>query len=636
MKLLEGLLDHGVLQRAANNLSAAVFRGECDPAARGAVLATVKSKGKILDGFRDKPVGKAAKGAFSGELEGLPAGGPYHVSLAIADAPKERCAARDLLVGDLWIAAGQSNMQGCGWLRHPPKIDPLVRAFYMTDEWKPARDPIHDLWNAVDPVHVLLNGGVPHPIPDPRWGTGPAVPFAMAMRKSTGVPQGIVACAHGGTSMEQWDPARAPEEGTGCLYGALLRRLRKNGGKVAGMIWYQGCSDANPAAAALFTQRNRALVKALRKDCRNPTLPVVMVQIARVVDGADPDGEAAIAWESIREQQRLLPRRIRHLLVVPAIDLALEDNIHLCEADQHLLGWRIAQAMCSMTLGTKEAGPAPIELRRLATEPDFLGRLTILAEFDNVAGELTTGDGGPRPCGFELRGPVGHVFDVRLDGARAILRTDLGGTCVDGVSVVYGKGCDPVCNIGDEAMRSLPAFGPIPIGKPRAVETVRKALASDVLPGAGKLEKLAFPKPASRKGWSLRAIDDSAQAGFLNVREEIVKTAGRDGLVWFVVPLDVPEAMKLAFGLGYDGPVKAWLDGREIGADPDGVNPCVPWKTRSKALPVSKGRHELLVALGTNRAGAWGVMLSIERADVPPAVLRKRDPSLYRMPAVAL
>ncbi len=629
MKLFNGLLDNGVLQRDAANKSNAIFDGEC--AADGKVVATVKSKGKTVAGFAAKAVGKASKGRFSGTIAGLPVGGPYDISLSIEGAPKEKCTAKNLLVGDLWIAAGQSNMQGCGWLQHPPKIDPTVRAFYMTDEWKPARDPIHNLWYAIDPVHTLLNGGAPHPVPNPQWGTGPSVPFVMAMRKSTGVPQGIIACAHGGTSMDQWNPERAPKEGTGCLYGALLRRLRKNGGKVAGMIWYQGCNDANPNDSILFTQRNKALVKALRKDCHDPRLPVVMVQIARVVNGAAPDGPAARAWESIRDQQRLLPKCIDRLLTVPAIDLALDDNIHLCEADQHLLGWRIAQAMCSMTLGEKEAGPAPIELCKISTEPDFLGRLVVIADFDNVVGKLTTGDGGPRPCGFALSGS-GNVFDIRLDGTRAIIRTDLGSNNIDGVSLTYGKGCDPVCNICDESMRSLPAFGPIPLGKPRALETVHAALVSDVMPGAGKLEKLAFPKPAQRKDWNLRRIDDSAQLGFLNDREEIVKTAGRDGLVWYVVDVEVPEAMKLAFGFGYDGPVKAWFDGREICADPNGINPCVPWKSRGSAMQVAPGKHELLVALGTNNAGAWGVMLSVERADVSQAVLRKRDPSLYKMP----
>src|SRR5687767_8286881 len=36
---------------------------------------------------------------------------------------------------------------------------------------------------------------------------GLALPFAVAMARRTGVPVGLVPCAHGGTSMTQWDPA---------------------------------------------------------------------------------------------------------------------------------------------------------------------------------------------------------------------------------------------------------------------------------------------------------------------------------------------------------------------------------------------------------------------------------------------
>ena len=40
----------------------------------------------------------------------------------------------------------------------------------------------------------------------------------------------------------------------------------------------------------------------------------------------------------------------------------------------------------------------------------------------------------------------------------------------------------------------------------------------------------------------------------------------------------------------------------------------------------------LVVALGTNRGLAWGIMVQAERLDVPAAVLKRNDASLYRMP----
>jgi len=168
----------------------------------------------------------------------------------------------DVLVGDVWILAGQSNMQGVGLLKHRlPPVD-AVRAFYMDDRWAPAEDPIHNLDAAVDSVHVELSGGT-RPQPARFTGVGPGVAFGQDMFEATGVPQGLIACAHGGTSMEQWDPA-LKRLGSRSLYGAMLRRFQKNGSRVAGVVWYQGESDANAEAAPHYTRRMKRLVRAMR------------------------------------------------------------------------------------------------------------------------------------------------------------------------------------------------------------------------------------------------------------------------------------------------------------------------------------------------------------------------------------
>ncbi|MCL5269600.1 MAG: sialate O-acetylesterase, partial [bacterium] len=61
---------------------------------------------------------------------------------------------------DLWIMAGQSNMQGCGYLQHPIAPDPRVWSFGMDYQWGPARPPLHDIYCAADPVHRELMLGV--------------------------------------------------------------------------------------------------------------------------------------------------------------------------------------------------------------------------------------------------------------------------------------------------------------------------------------------------------------------------------------------------------------------------------------------------------------------------------------------
>jgi sialate O-acetylesterase len=455
MDISSGLFDHMVLQRDATGKAAATVQGTTD--AVGTVIATVRCRGERHRHVDQTGVGKARAGSFSARLPGLPVGGPYTIDLRVIDADgrkRDGCLVKDVLVGDVWIAAGQSNMQGCGHLNHPLKPVAAVRAFTMDDCWSVARDPIHTMWSAVDPVHALLCGGANPPKPPPNWGTCPAVSYAQVLQAETGVPQGILACAHGGTSMAQWDPAAAAEQGNRCLYGALQRRLRKNGGRVAGMIWYQGCSDANPEAAPHYTERMCALVEALRRDARDPRLPVVIVQIARVTDWAG--AEAVAAWNDIQDQQRRLPERLRNLAVVPAIDLPLDDGIHISEAGQIRLGRRLAYAM-QVLVGGQRAGLPPIALAATQVLADGFGRAVVEVRFDNVVGHLAAG--GCRPAGFSLEGaPPGALYDVRLDGACALLRTGVPAAQAGGWHVWYGRGVDPYCNITDEADRSLPVF----------------------------------------------------------------------------------------------------------------------------------------------------------------------------------
>jgi sialate O-acetylesterase len=450
MHITTGLFDHMVLQRTPENASNAAISGET--AANGPVRAKVTLKGRALPGFANKTIGNAARGKFTATLAGLPTGGPYDITLTIGS---DSLTVTDVLVGDVWIAAGQSNMQGCGLLTEALKPHPLCRAFYMHDRWDIARDPIHNLGQALDQVHADISPRPAGKQPKPVIGTGPAIGFIQEMHRLTNVPQGVIACAHGGTSMAQWDPAKK-SLGSKSLYGATLRRFQKNGGSVAGLIWYQGESETAVAENARNYPANmRKLVAAFRRDLHNPNLPVAAVQISRVV------GHNEFAhWNLVQEHQRRLPEHIKRLTVVPAIDLILDDGIHIGGNDSNRLGKRLARAMLWL-LKHPASDPAPIAVKRITAR---IGPNRILAdvivEFANVVGKLS---GGLRPSGFALVDDNGlnFVYDVKLQKNRAILRTDCSLQTLAGKKLHYGFGYDPLCNITDAADRSLPAFGPV-------------------------------------------------------------------------------------------------------------------------------------------------------------------------------
>ena len=440
------------MQRTRDNVSGQPFAGRTT--ASGDVVATVRLDGVIVPGFEGACVGRADGAAFRGEIAGLPIGGPYEIDIEVAGSGFSLEFA-DILVGDVWIMAGQSNMEGVGAMTQALAPDPMVHAFYMDDRWDVAKDPVNDMSLAIDPVHSDLRGGQPMPLVTRGVSPGPA--FGQEMFRLTGLPQGLIACAHGGTSMNQWSP-ELKSQGDRSLYGATLRRIAKNGGRVAGVLWYQGCSDANPTdSGEVYTKRMQALVAAFREDLNAPTLPFATVQI-----GTFATSEASVeGWMGVRDRQQALPFVIPNLTVSTAIDLPLDDNIHLSGEAQNRLGRRMARAMNALRGG---AGQGPMSLAGLSYAPNELHEgVDLSVRFANVVGALSAPD---RPSGFLLLAPGGRVvppYRIDLSGDTAILRTCTEWADMRGLSLCHGYGFNPYCNITDSDDRGLPAFGPVPV-----------------------------------------------------------------------------------------------------------------------------------------------------------------------------
>ena len=647
MKLQAGLFDHMVLQQNRAKRSDAVFAGESN--ASGVIRATVTKKGQVLKGWKRTRVGVAARGRCAGRIRGLPVGGPYNIELTVAHGAghiTERLMVRDVLVGDVWILGGQSNMQGIGLsYRDETKPHAMVRACYLHDAWDVAKDPIHNMTMAIDHVYgggqVVgdSNAQVAYRKMETRVqgrAVGPGVAFGQAMFRRTGVPQGLIACALGGSALQQWDPAGKPGGGR-TLYGAMFRRFQKNGGAVAGVLWYQGCSDASANDVPLYTRRMRRLVAAVRRDFRQPNLPWAIVQIAGV---AIPASESEYAgsgqwWHNIQEQQRRLPEKIPHCVVVPAIDLELDDTIHISGRHQGRLGRRLAQAM-RVLRGDRRAGKLPLTLHSVETCWD--GReqtYELRVRFNNVMGRLQAAG---KPAGFAFPDPSSKTALCRVDlnGDTAVLKV---ATASDVDQLYYGYGLNPYCNITDAADRAVPVMGPIPVALtttkcPRTTTPlelfpfIERYRVSPVQKFTGRISKVACPHRNEMKQYRKRYLAGT----FWDIRPEWKTGTAANKLIFLVSRFRCPEAMKLYLGLGYDGPVKVWLDGTEVFCDPEGLNPMGLDKAMIP-LEVSPGAHELMLALVSNRDRAWGMRPRFLRRDISEKRL-KQGPQAYPVPFV--
>jgi len=414
-----------------------------------------------------------------GKLVGVPTGGPYTVGLTYTQNGQGRSVqVGPVYVGDLWVLAGQSNMEGVGDLVDVTPPDPNVMALGMDGKWTQAVEPLHWLVDSPDPVH----SGDPATRADRSVqthrnrtkGAGLGLPFAVEMARATGVPVGLVAAAHGGTSMAQWDPAKKGEGGNS-LYGSMLRQVQLAGGRVKGVLWYQGESDAFDEPSKAFARTFADFIAAVRADLGRPDLPFYYVQIGRFVNDADP-----VNWNRVQEAQRVLPDRIANTAVVAVIDLELDDAIHVGTRGLKRAGARLARIAQRQLFG--QLGASTPNFDRVALGPNN----TLEVKFRDVNLNVNPGVarppgpggvrfapagpvGGLRPdihiAGFSIRkedgSPLPIIYEARVGRSPDTVVLKLSKPVPPGSQLWYGHGYDPYCNLTDGADMAVPVFGPI-------------------------------------------------------------------------------------------------------------------------------------------------------------------------------
>lgn len=380
---------------------------------------------------------------------------------------------------DVWILAGQSNMQGCGLLCDPTTCDACasderVWSFTTAGNWEIASEPLHRLWESFTPVHQnfmrsnlaeadkdLTNEEIAAREASTRvTGAGLGISFAQAMADATGNSIGLIPAAHGGTSLEDWNFNRK-DQGGASLYGAMLERIQKArlgaDFQIKGVLWYQGESDCTQDSAHTYEERMVAWIKALREDLNDSELPFIAVQIGRVlVSEADAAaGWQPQYWEQVREALRVLPQRVEHCAVTSAVDLGLVDPIHIDTPGLIRLGERMAKIAQDLS-----AAPRVLGIEKGEASPLGFGTARVLCEGVN---------GGWNPktniTGFEVRNAENQkhtrVFVIAANADTRDPKTInviFNAPLDESIHLGYGLGLDPKCNAVDDNDQPLPAF----------------------------------------------------------------------------------------------------------------------------------------------------------------------------------
>ena len=334
-----------------------------------------------------------------------PAGGPYEITISDGD----RTVLHDVLIGEVWFASGQSNMEmpmkgygsqpvkdGTKYIVSAKASRPIRICNIERRSSETVQDSCAGSWNKNTSNIVAETSAT-------------AYFFADALQNALDVPVGIIVSSWGGSSIEAWIKRdvfekECPEADLGHLDGQHpVNRIHQDpcllyNGQVAplipftfkGIIWYQG--EANRRSPDEYIKLQRSYVKMMREDFRVPDAPFYCVQIAPYP--YDNARKTQIGY--FCEAQQKSVEGIEHAGYVTTTDIGEYGTIHPCRKQE------VGQRLAWLALHN-DYGMDAIE----AVASKYKG-----VEFRDGKGfvEMVVGSGGLSPMrteipGFEIAGP---------------------------------------------------------------------------------------------------------------------------------------------------------------------------------------------------------------------------------------
>lgn len=288
--------DNMVLQQ---NCEAAIW-GKAAPKAKVTITTTWSDTQTVVKADKD--------GKWSAHIATPSAGGPYEITFCDG----ERVTLKNVLIGEVWICSGQSNMEmpmkgfhgqptaGSTDLIIGAKPSTLIRscnihkAVSLKEE-----ETCGATWYENTPEGVAE-------------ASATAYFFAKRLHETLDIPIGIINVSWGGSTIHAWmkkelleeeykgvfdldfyNEGKLPEEtphfqSAALLHNGMLHPLAPFTAK--GFIWYQGCSDIWQYDR--YRSLQNSFVKMLREKWGNEKMPFYFTQIAPYIYG-NPDAPDA-------------------------------------------------------------------------------------------------------------------------------------------------------------------------------------------------------------------------------------------------------------------------------------------------------------------------------------------------------
>ena len=437
----------------------------------------------------------AACGKWSVRFDALQAGGPLQLQ---AKGKQNTVALSDVLVGEVWLCSGQSNMEMSVWgvANKEAAIAaakyPQIRMYFI--DHVPAKEPQarrNGHWSVCSPQSV---GGF----------SAAAYFFGRELHKQLGVPVGLINSSWGGTPIQTWTSIKAHEAvpelkpmvadlrrqeefyASGKAKAQFEKQLAdwekaaaaaKAGGKqfkdqrpqppqdpalspwapaalyngmiaplapyaIRGALWYQGESNAG---SPIYGIQLATMIANWRYDWKQGDFPFLSVQLPNFMGRQTQPSEAVGGWPLEREQFLKALDTVKNAGMAVTIDIGEANDIH--PHNKQDVGKRLAQWALAKTYGKDVVASGPLykSSRREAGK--------IVVELNYVGGGLAARDGG-KLTGFAIAGADKKFVwaDARIVGDTVVVSSP---AVASPLAVRYAWANNPPCNLVNKA--GLPA-----------------------------------------------------------------------------------------------------------------------------------------------------------------------------------
>ena len=393
-----------------------------------------------------------AKGQWALELPAIKAG----ENLELTVKGNNSLTLKNVLIGDIWVCSGQSNMEmglnGCLGFQDDVKAAdfPKIRRikFHLVQSGQAESDaPTATPWQVCSPQTAA-------------GFTAVGFYFAREIQQKTGIPIGIIDDNWGGTAIEPWVPTEGlalveelkpmlvakqeaiknyrnqlpkslteldawmaqtrndlasgaptrpapaipaqPDGGWSGIYNAMVHPIVRF--PIKGALWYQG--ESNGGEGVTYYHKMRALIGGWRKQWGQGDFPFYFVQLANFQAASDnPAG--GNGWAKLREAQTksLTVPNTGMAVIIDTVPLAERDDIH--PKNKYDVGTRLAQWALGRDYGQKQLVVSGPLLKALRIEGDK-ARLA----FDHVGTGLMVGKKDGRTPAVENTGAKLKHFSI--------------------------------------------------------------------------------------------------------------------------------------------------------------------------------------------------------------------------------